>query len=157
MQENDRAPLTLSASGWLIKNFSTFHLTHFHILKLYVYLAYSNSNIRYAITSDLCERQTFFMASAVLLEGQIGPLHLQCEVVTNVHQTDTLLTHKCWKAITWLDLENIKTTQCEIQDLHLIRPISLVTSCRLTSYIRYGEISERTRAGTVAGSDERCV
>jgi hypothetical protein len=68
----------------------------------------------YAITPDLCEWQTFLMTSAVLLEGQIRLLYLECEIVTYVHQTDTLLTHKCWKAITWLDLENIKITHSEI-------------------------------------------
>lgn len=146
VQANDRVALNLTASSWLIKIVSIFHLTHFHLLKLCLYLAYSKSNIHHAITSHLCEWQTFFMTSAVLLQGQIWPLYLQCEVVTNVHQTDTLLTHKCWKAITWLDTE--------IQRLHLIRPISLVTSCWLTYYINHGKISGCTHAGTVAGSDE---
>jgi len=98
------------------------------------------------------------MTSAVLLEGQIWSLYLQCEVVTDVHQTDTLLTHKCWKAITWLHLENIKTThRVRQQSLHLMRPISLVTSCRLTYYINHSEISGWTHAGKAEGSDERCV
>lgn len=73
-------------------------------------MAYYNNNNNYEITSDLCDWQVFFMASTEFMEGQIRSFHLQFEVVTNIDQTDTLLTHKCWKAITWLDLENIKIT-----------------------------------------------
>jgi hypothetical protein len=108
VQKNDKVALNLSAARWLAKT-PSFHLTHFHILRLHLYLAYSNSTTHHEITTDLCDWWTF-VTSKVFLEGQIWSFHLQLEVVTNIHQTDTLLTHKCRQAITWLDLENIKIT-----------------------------------------------
>jgi hypothetical protein len=42
VQANDTAAITLSASSLLTKHCSSFYLTHFHIQKLKLYLAYSN-------------------------------------------------------------------------------------------------------------------
>jgi hypothetical protein len=115
----------------------------------------TNISYHYGITLHLCERQTFLMTSAVLLEGQIWSLYLQCEVVTNVHQTNTLLTHKFWKAITWLDLENIKITQWDVGSS--FDQTNIAGNFLSTHYINHSEISGWICAGTVAGSDERHV
>ena len=116
-------------------------------------MAYCNSNIDYEITSDLCDWWTF-MTSTVFLEGQIWLFHLQFEVVTNIHQTDTLLTHKCRKAITRLDLENIKTR-------HIVTYRVLIWSDPYCWSLPLQQLIAWTIAKPVAahmaGSDGKCV